>query len=171
MPHMPAFSHLLVVLASAASLRSLFAQLAIFLATMWENILHDQESTGTGQQASIAKTNKTMASQCQMHLGLAKHMNATQVYCNGRAPLRFVPICIDKSSAGGLPLHNTFVNVNGQGVAMFAFSQVPFGGATPRTGAHLRDTLQNGFGSHPVIFVVLGIPLLYEALCRQEDIT
>lgn len=136
LPRSPTFAAFLTLLASIEALRSLFAQLAIFLATRWEKVLQEEVVGHGATEVSVSEQNNAMASQYRMHLSLAKHLNATQVYCSDRSPLRCVSICTDKSSVGGLPLHNTFVQVNGQPAVMFALSQAAAeGGEAPRGGS------------------------------------
>lgn len=129
LPETLTFSALLCLLVTLDPLKSLFAQLVTWLASRWETVVTGGFSSPAGTGAvTVGEAKGDMQSTHRMHLMVSKHMNSMQSYCRDAGVISLMSVCTDKSVVGGLPLHNTFVQINGQGEVMFAPSQVEHGG-------------------------------------------
>lgn len=126
MPVQPALADLLPLLAAEKKAAAMFAQLCLWVALRWEEAL----TTAVGGEPSglkVQKERKGLPTPYRMQLQLARHLNATQVYCSDAHPILLASMATDKSSVGGLPLHNTFVQINGRSGVMFTLPQVVLG--------------------------------------------
>lgn len=122
-PMRPPLGDLLPLLAAEKAASSLFAQLCLWVAIKWEAALSAAVG-GHVADVQVQGEAKRLPSAHRMQLRLARHLNATQVFSSDARPILFASMTTDKSSVGGLPLHNTFVQLNGQPSVMFALPQV-----------------------------------------------
>lgn len=121
-PAQPSLLCLLTLLAGCAAGHSLFAQLLLWLAQRVEVAL---AGNGAGEKGhlSVQGGRRGAPTVHNMQLRLAKMLHSCRMYCEDNAPIVFMSCATDKSSVGGLPLHNTFLQINGAAAVMMALPQ------------------------------------------------
>lgn len=141
---------LLLRLVSEGASPSLCSQLCIWIAGELEDKLVNTQAEGPKQSSSPVKEIGADVSRTAYKISarLAKYVYSTRTFVENSGPLSFLSISTDKSSVGGLPLQNSFVQVNGSPVVFTALSQA-------HCGCVLGEGNQNVFG--PVRVIVFSL--------------
>lgn len=82
---------------------------------------------------------------------LAKYLVQTKNYCSDLGDIVFMSIATDKSQVGGLPLQNSFMQLNGTGCVFPCLAQ----GAPVMRGLVGGGTSSEGVWAHWVLLVLL----------------
>lgn len=128
------YAEVLMKLAATSQAKSLRAQLSLCLAQLVEDQFF---GLSLGAENRGSKRTKIAApdTMYRMSTELATFVNKTATVCEAMAPIRFLSITTDKSNVGGLPLQNSFMNVNSGAFVFPAIAQEPMGLA--RGSGHL----------------------------------
>lgn len=119
---------LILRLATAAAIPSLSTQLCIWVARELERKLVPGQTDPPAQPSAIVKEVPQEVSRTAYKISarLAKYVHSTRTFVEDTGPLSFLSLSTDKSSVGGLPLQNSFIQVNGSPVLFTALSQAAF---------------------------------------------
>lgn len=118
-------AELLVLLAASPELDSFFHQLCIWVAQRVELVYLGQRgepSVANGLAGEVAEVDSYQNWQLQRLL--VGHVHRTTIYAQDLGKITMVSICTDKSRVGGLPLQNSYLQLNGQVEVFPALPQV-----------------------------------------------
>lgn len=120
---------LMLCLASSDKIPSLYAQLCLWVASSLEAKFPAPQVPNAAPASSPVKeiTPEVSRSAYKISARLAKYVNVTRSFVEDSGNLSFLSISTDKSSVGGLPLQNSFLQVNGSPVVFAGLSQAVFG--------------------------------------------
>lgn len=116
---------LMVQLAALPELASFSHQLCIWVAQGVTRV-----SLGARGETNVANSSAGEVAEVQafqtweLQRMLASHVHSTTVYAHDLGAITMVSICTDKSRVGGLPLQNSYLQLNGQDEVFPALPQV-----------------------------------------------